>query len=85
VTVCCPHCSRELTVTLAAVPVAPPEPQVREIDMVEPGLIAHRLDLSEGYTRKQIKRGVAQGLPGFEKRGGRLYAAPEAVKELWSG
>lgn len=54
-------------------------------EWLEPCLLADRLRLSEGYVRKLIKRGIGQELPGFAKRGGRLYAATDAVKELWGG
>ncbi|KRA84175.1 hypothetical protein [Altererythrobacter sp. Root672] len=81
----CPNCGTALAVTLAAVPIAPLEPPTLTSDAIEPCLIADRLGLSEGYVRKLVKRGLAQGLAGFEKRGGRLYATTEAVKQLWGG
>lgn len=82
---CCPHCGCSLIVTVAAPPQARPEPLVRAIDLIEPCLIADRLGLSEAYVRKLIRRGLTQALPGFEKRGGRLFAAPEEVEALWNG
>lgn len=94
----CPCCGGEITLTVAALLPAESEraahsdrgrnlpasgPNVREIDMLEPCLIAYRLGVSESYARKLIKRGIAQNLPGFEKRGGRLFAAPDAVEAIW--
>lgn len=81
---CCPHCGEALTVTITA-PQVRAEPDVREIELIEPCLIADRLQLSEAYVRKLIRRGLTQDLPGFERRGGRLFAAPDAVKAMWNG
>jgi len=44
--------------------------------------LADRLGIGEAYTRKLIRRGIRQGLLGFEKRRGRLFATAEAVAAL---
>ena len=53
-------------------------------EYLEPCVIADRLGLSEGYTRKLIRRGIAEGAPGFRKRGGRLLATVAAVRTVWT-
>ena len=47
-----------------------------------PCQLADRLGIGEAYARKLIGRGIKLDLPGFEKRGGRLFATVDAVKEL---
>lgn len=69
--------------TLAAIAATAPDSPAPAVELLEPCLIADRLGLSEGYIRKLVKRGLAQDLPGFEKRGGRLFASPDAVRSLW--
>ena len=57
----------------ATAPETPPE------DWLAPCQIAERLAIGESYARKLIRRGLVQELPGFTKRGGRLFACADAV------
>ena len=61
----------------------PAEPACEE--WLQPCEIAFRLGIGENYVRRIIRRGVAEGVAGCEKRGGRLYATADAVKGLWTG
>lgn len=76
----CPHCGNPVVVALAAPPR--PEPVVEPDRWLEPCLIADRLGIGEAYVRRLINRGMAAGIVGCEKRGGRLFATVEAVREL---
>lgn len=62
---------------------APAEPEPEE--WLPPCDLAFRLGIGENYVRRIIRRGVAEGVAGCEKRGGRLYATADAVKGLWTG
>lgn len=65
---------------LLDVPAAEPEAE----EWLAPCQLADRLGIGEAYCRKLIKRGLANGIPGFAKRGGRLFATVEAVNEIWT-
>lgn len=69
---------RLLDVPAAANDTAPEE-------WLAPCQIAERLGIGEAYARKLIRRGLVQELPGFDKRGGRLFACADAVAGLWDG
>lgn len=77
----CPHCGEPVEVSLTAVAPKPRTVEVAEA-YLQPCVIADRLGIGEAYTRKLINRGLRLDEPGFEKRGGRLFATVEAVKSL---
>jgi hypothetical protein len=57
-------------------------PQIAAEEFLAPCQLAERLGVGEAYTRKLIKRGLAHGLDGFDKRGGRLFATADSVAAL---
>lgn len=78
----CPHCGSPIEVALTA-PASAPRPVVPIAEaFLQPCVLADRLGISEAHTRKIIGRGLKLDEPGFEKRGGRLFATVDAVKAL---
>lgn len=69
--------------SLRALLGAPEERDPEPEEMLAPCQLADRLGIGEAYVRKLIGRGIAQELPGFERRGGRLFATADAVRALW--
>lgn len=63
----------------AFAPPRAPEPIPEE--WLSPSEIAYRLGIGAAYCRKLIGRGLNADLPGFEKRGGRLFATVGAVAQ----
>lgn len=77
----CPRCGCELEfAVIARAPVITTEIQPEE--WLEPGIIADRLGICEAHCRKLINRGRRQGLPGFKKPEGRLFATVDAVRAI---
>lgn len=64
---------------------APDEAEPEPEEWLPPCEISYRLGIGEAYVRKLIRRGLGDGLAGFEKRGGRLSATTDAVKAIWNG